>query len=215
MKRVLAREDLEGRGKGERVHVPPDTIVTPMARDYAAKHGIELVVGAPEPGAATGGAASGDALVEAVTGEVMRTIASLQQGPSTPTRSPLVGLTPLGAPEASSAARHLAQCVACPNNEPDPALGNRGIITATGQNHPGIVARLATEVADAGADILEISQTIVSGFFTIIMIVDARGLERESMTFAAFRDRIAAAAKEIGCEAQVMHERVLQSMHRI
>lgn len=198
MKQVLGREDLEGYEDGARVIVPPNTIVTTLAREYAAQHRIELVSSGADR------IATGKDLIATVTNEVMRTVGALEKTATS--------FTPRGAPEAATASGHFAQCVACPNTQDDPTAGHRAVITATGKNRPGIVARLATDIADCGADILEISQTIVSGFFTIILIVDARGLED---SFAAFRDRIADTAKDIGCEAQVMHERILQSMHRL
>ena len=45
-------------------------------------------------------------------------------------------------------------------------------MTTTGRNCKGVVASIASRVAEAGGDIQDISQTIVSGFFTMIMVVD-------------------------------------------
>ena len=89
------------------------------------------------------------------------------------------------------------------------------MVTATGRNAPGVLAELAAEVARHGVDILDLSQTIVAGFFTMILVVDARPLAAQGVTFSDFRDRLVTLADEKGFEATVVHERVLQSMQRI
>ena len=50
--------------------------------------------------------------------------------------------------------------------------GGRAVVTTTGKNQRGIVARIAQAIADAGGDIVDISQTLVSDYFTMIIIVD-------------------------------------------
>ncbi len=214
MKRVLGKEELEGYADGARVPVPPGTIVTPLARDHAEEHGLTLVEGANAPPSAPDLPAEDseeDAVVAAVANEVLRNMLDEAAPPPAP---PADG-TPLGAPESSSLAGHLAQCAVCPETRPDPAVGHRGVVTATGRNAPGVLAELAAEVARHGVDILDLSQTIVAGFFTMILVVDARPLAAQGVTFSDFRDRLVTLADEKGFEATVVHERVLQSMQRI
>ena len=201
MKRVLGKEELEGYADGARVPVPPGTIVTPLARDHAEEHGLTLVEGADLPPTSTdlvGEDPEEDAVVAAVANEVLRSML----GETAP-------------PAAAPAAGHLAQCAVCPETRADPAVGHRGVVTATGRNVPGVLADLAGEIARHDVDILDLSQTIVAGFFTMILVVDARPLAAQGVTFSDFRDRLVTLAGEKGFEATVVHERVLQSMQRI
>ena len=46
------------------------------------------------------------------------------------------------------------------------------IITVTGSDHPGIVAGVTTALAEHKANILDISQTLMGGFFTMILRVE-------------------------------------------
>ena len=89
---------------------------------------------------------------------------------------------------------------------------SRAVITTTGYNAKGVVARMAAQVADAGGDILDISQTIVANFFTMIMIVEIGEL---TVSFAEFKERLLVAAKELGIQAVVMHEEVMRSLQRV
>lgn len=182
MKRVLGKEELEAYPAGARVLIGPDTIVTPLARDYADEQGLTLVEGAAEP-AADEADDHEAAVVAAVADEVVRTM-----------------LADAGTPVPET---------------PSELAGHRGVVTATGRNSPGILAELAGEIARHEVDIVDLSQTIVAGFFTMILVVDTRPLTRRGVTFADFRDRIVTVAKERGFEAMVVHERVLQTMQRI
>jgi len=214
----LGKEELEGYADGARVPVPPGTIVTPLARDYAEEHDLTLVEGAELPPTATdrtGEDPAEDAVVAAVADEVIR---SMLGETRSPTSAPAAGAptgTPRGAPESASLAGHLAQCAVCPETRDDPTVGHRGVVTATGRNTPGVLAELASEIARHDVDILDLSQTIVAGFFTMILVVDTRPLATRGVTFSDFRDRLVTLAGEKGFEATVVHERVLQSMQRI
>ena len=210
-KQVLGKEELERFARGARVPVPPNTIVTPLARDYAKEQGLTLLEGAeavdvdPPPVASIDADAiemsETDAVVAAVADEVVRSMfagggagASSLAAPATP---------PARAPDAPAL------------RSEDPVIGHRGVVTATGRNAPGILAELAGEIGRHDVDILDLSQTIVAGFFTMILVVDTRPLAAHGMTFSDFRDRLVTIAKERGFEATVVHERVLQSMQRI
>ena len=65
--------------------------------------------------------------------------------------------------------------------------GPRAVVTTTGKNQRGIVAKIAQAIAEAGGDIVDISQTLVSDYFTMIIVVDTAGLE---VSFADFKARL-------------------------
>ncbi len=56
------------------------------------------------------------------------------------------------------------------------AAGPRAVVTTTGKNKRGIVANIAQAIAEAGGDIVDISQTLVSDYFTMIIVVDTSAL---------------------------------------
>jgi ACT domain-containing protein len=89
---------------------------------------------------------------------------------------------------------------------------NRYIVTVIGRDRVGIVARISTVMAEYSVNIVDISQTIMQGLFTMIMLAQATGKDFE---LAAFQAAMDSAARELGVEAKVMHEDAFRYMHRI
>ena len=90
--------------------------------------------------------------------------------------------------------------------------GGRAVVTTTGKNQRGIVAKIAQAIADAGGDIVDISQTLVSDYFTMIIIVDTSAL---SVPFAEFKARLERTVAAAGAECLVMHEEVVNALQRV
>jgi len=90
--------------------------------------------------------------------------------------------------------------------------GERAVVTTTGKNQRGIVAKIAQAIADAGGDIVDISQTLVSDYFTMIIIVDTSAL---AVSFAEFKSRLERAVSALGAECLVMHEGVVNALQRV
>lgn len=88
----------------------------------------------------------------------------------------------------------------------------RAVLTATGKNQRGIVAHLTTLIAEHGGDILDISQTLVGGYFTMLLIVDISAL---AGPFSALKEALSQAAQSRGVQAILMHEDIVSSMHRV
>ena len=86
------------------------------------------------------------------------------------------------------------------------------MVTTTGKNQRGIVANIAQAIADAGGDIVDISQTLVSDYFTMIIIVDTGAL---SVSFAEFKARLERTVPRAGAECLVMHEDVVNALQRV
>jgi ACT domain-containing protein len=91
-------------------------------------------------------------------------------------------------------------------------VSKRAVVTTTGKNARGIVAKIAQAIADAGGDILDISQTLVSDYFTMIIIVDTSGL---AVSFAEFKANLVRAVAALGAECLVMHDDVVSALQRI
>jgi ACT domain-containing protein len=90
--------------------------------------------------------------------------------------------------------------------------GGRAVVTTTGKNQRGIVAKIAQAIADAGGDIVDISQTLISDYFTMIIIVDTGAL---SVSFAEFKSRLERTVAAAGAECLVMHEDVVNALQRV
>ncbi len=84
------------------------------------------------------------------------------------------------------------------------------MITVTGVDHPGIVAAVTTELAKLNVNIEDISQTILQDFFTMIMLVDVRGVKRNEVQKAL--DRVAGKQK---VKIIMQHEDLFRYMHRV
>ncbi|MFH1131611.1 MAG: ACT domain-containing protein [Pseudomonadota bacterium] len=102
-------------------------------------------------------------------------------------------------------------CAACVEQERN-RNKSRAVVTATGCNRRGVVAKIASKIADAGGDIEDMSQTIVSGYFTMIMVVEVSGL---TVPFSQFKEELQAAGAELEISTVVMHEDVLKSLQRV
>ncbi len=88
----------------------------------------------------------------------------------------------------------------------------RTVITVVGKDKVGIIARVCTYLADNGINILDISQTIVQGFFHMMMIVDATEAPKNFEVIAEELERI---GSEIGVTIRAQHEDIFDKMHRI
>ena len=87
----------------------------------------------------------------------------------------------------------------------------RTIITVVGKDAVGIIAKVCTYLAQNGVNILDISQTIVQGFFNMMMIVDTgnvKSCENLSHELEQIGD-------EIGVVIKCQHEEIFDRMHRI
>ncbi len=89
---------------------------------------------------------------------------------------------------------------------------SRFIITVIGSDRVGIVARITTVMANFNVNIVDISQTIMQGIFTMIMLAEA---PQETFDLAAFQEAMGAEGKSLGVEVKVQHEDAFRFMHRI
>ncbi len=90
--------------------------------------------------------------------------------------------------------------------------GTRVIITVLGFDRVGIIAGVANILADANANILDISQTILQGFFTMVMVVDIGDMKIELAELSAGLKK---KGYDLGLEINVQHEDIFSFMHRI
>ncbi len=88
----------------------------------------------------------------------------------------------------------------------------RAIVTVMGVDKTGIIARTSTLLAENEVNILDITQTILQDFFTMVMLVD---VEKSKISFKELSDKLEALGVELGLEIRIQHEDIFNSMHRI
>lgn len=88
----------------------------------------------------------------------------------------------------------------------------KAVITVTGRDTMGIIAKVSTLCADCGANITEITQSVLSEYFAMIMLVDIDAL---TVPFSAFSDALAAMGRENNLDIRAMHEDIFNTMHHV
>ncbi len=89
---------------------------------------------------------------------------------------------------------------------------NKTIVTVVGKDTVGIIAKVCTFFADNNINILDISQTIVSGYFNMMMITD---LNNSRLSFSEVCDGLDKIGEEIGVVIKCQQEDIFNSMHRL
>lgn len=88
----------------------------------------------------------------------------------------------------------------------------RAVITVIGKDKVGIIAAVSQILAQAGINILDISQTIMQDMFTMIMLVD---ISSASDSFADISKKLELTGDQLGLSIRIQHEDIFNSMHRV
>lgn len=86
------------------------------------------------------------------------------------------------------------------------------IITVVGKDSIGITAKVCVYLAENSANILDIAQTIVGGYFNMMMVVD---IQESSKSTEIIANELKEIGDEIGVQIKVQHEKIFETMHRI
>ena len=89
---------------------------------------------------------------------------------------------------------------------------NKVIITVVGKDTVGIIAKVSTYLSEGSVNVLDISQTIVSGYFNMMMIVDYSNADEEFGTVVDDLDKL---GEEIGVRIRCQREEIFTKMHRV
>ncbi|QUI23447.1 ACT domain-containing protein [Vallitalea pronyensis] len=89
---------------------------------------------------------------------------------------------------------------------------SKGIITVVGQDRVGIIAEVCTYLAKHKVNILDISQTIVQGYFNMMMVVD---ISEITESFSDVVDDLEQLGHKIGVAIKLQHENIFKKMHRL
>lgn len=115
--------------------------------------------------------------------------------------------TPDRGPDAEAAQRtlpHLPEPI-------DQAMGHGIVVTAVGKNRPGVLAEITGTLAHLQANVLDISQKMIEGYFHMIVTVELP----PGASFGDVKQRLECLGGPDDYVVRVMHERVFRFMHRI
>ena len=88
----------------------------------------------------------------------------------------------------------------------------KAVISVTGKDNVGIIAKVSNMCAEYSANIIDISQTVLQDYFAMIMIVE---IDKLNVPFTEFVDKVSILGRENGLEIHAMHEDIFDSMHKI
>ncbi len=88
----------------------------------------------------------------------------------------------------------------------------KALISVSGADTTGIIARIATKLYELNINILDISQTILSGCFTMMMVVDLTGSD---LTFTEVQEALVPVGAAMGMEIHMQRMDIFDAMHRI
>ena len=86
------------------------------------------------------------------------------------------------------------------------------IVTVVGQDKVGIIAAVCALLAEHNVNILDISQTILQGSFTMVMAVDLGG---DQVALGELRQKLQTLGEEMGITIHIQREEIFDAMHRI
>lgn len=89
---------------------------------------------------------------------------------------------------------------------------NRVIISILGKDQIGIIAWLTGRLAEKSINVLDLSQTILQGFFTMIMIVD---VTQSAASLTDLTKQLQSEGEARGLKVNVQHEDIFEFMHRV
>jgi ACT domain-containing protein len=88
----------------------------------------------------------------------------------------------------------------------------KALVSVTGQDRVGIIAKVSTSLCEQNINILEISQTILDGCFTMLMVVD---IQHAADSFQQTANKLAEVGQAIGVIVNIQRMDIFTAMHRI
>lgn len=88
----------------------------------------------------------------------------------------------------------------------------KAILTTVGEDQVGIIAGVSQYLAENKVNILDLSQTIMDGYFTMMMMVDVPENEKE---FSILAQELADLGQKLGVEIRIRNEEIYRAMHHL
>ena len=88
----------------------------------------------------------------------------------------------------------------------------KAIVTVIGEDRVGIIAAVCTDLAAYNVNVLDISQTVMQGYFTMMRVVDVSGA---NCPMAELAQKLDEKGKEMGLSIRLQREEIFKAMHRV
>ncbi len=88
----------------------------------------------------------------------------------------------------------------------------KAVVTVVGKDQVGIIAGVCTHLANLGINVLDISQTVMQGYFTMMMVVDTA---QATLPLAEVARQMEEKGKEMGLSIRLQREDIFDAMHRV
>ena len=88
----------------------------------------------------------------------------------------------------------------------------KAIVTVVGKDRVGIIAGVCVELASYNVNVLDISQTVMQGYFTMMMAVD---VTESSLPLAELAKKLEQKGKEMNLSIRLQREDIFEAMHRV
>ena len=88
----------------------------------------------------------------------------------------------------------------------------KAIVTVVGKDRVGIIAGVCTALAKFNVNVLDISQTVMQGYFTMMMATD---VSAANIPMAQLAPEMEAIGKDMGLSIRIQREDIFEAMHRI
>ncbi|MBE6943415.1 MAG: ACT domain-containing protein [Ruminococcaceae bacterium] len=88
----------------------------------------------------------------------------------------------------------------------------KAVVTVVGEDRVGIIAEVCTHLATYGVNVLDISQTVMQGYFTMMMVVDT---EKSTVSLAELAKVTEEKGKEMGLSIRLQRADIFKAMHRV
>ena len=88
----------------------------------------------------------------------------------------------------------------------------KAIVTVVGKDRVGIIAAVCTDLAEFNVNVLDISQTVMQGYFTMMMVVD---VSQSVYSVVELAQKLEQRGKEMDLSIRLQREEIFQAMHRV
>ena len=88
----------------------------------------------------------------------------------------------------------------------------KAVVTVVGKDTVGIIAGVCVELATYNVNVLDISQTVMQGYFTMMMIVD---VSASKLPLAELAQKLEEKGREMGLSIRLQREDIFEAMHRV
>ena len=88
----------------------------------------------------------------------------------------------------------------------------KAVVTVVGKDRVGIIAAVCTDLAALNVNVLDIRQTVMQGYFTMMMVVE---VTESTLPVAELAQRLEEKGKEMNLSVRLQREEIFQAMHRV